>query len=325
MNYIVLDLEWNQAAYKVDEEEEIPFEIIEIGAVKLNENAEKLSEYSRLIRPQVYPFLVRRTREITGLSDEDLDKEGVYFEDMIEEFLKWCGKDYIFCIWGPTDLTQLEKNMAYYDIRIPWRYPFKYLDVQKLYALENQEGKVRHTLEYVIEKLEIPIDRPFHRAIDDADYTAKVLQRLDRENYGSFFSIDYYRLPKNRFEETTFYFKTYSKYVSRRFLMKEEIIRNRKVCETPCMTCHRNMKRVIPWFSDGGRNYLALSECKEHGMMRCRIRIKTTDDNTGYFAVRTVRACNPGDAETIITKRENQRKKRREKRQRQKNSSKDEA
>ena len=32
MAYIVLDLEWNQAAYKVDEEAEIPFEIIEIEA-----------------------------------------------------------------------------------------------------------------------------------------------------------------------------------------------------------------------------------------------------------------------------------------------------
>ena len=73
MNYIILDLEWNQAAYKVDEEAELPFEIIEIGAVKLNKNAEIIDEFTALIRPQVYPFLVRRTREITGLSDDDLD------------------------------------------------------------------------------------------------------------------------------------------------------------------------------------------------------------------------------------------------------------
>ena len=107
MNYIILDLEWNQAAYKVDEEAELPFEIIEIGAVKLNKNAEIIDEFTALIRPQVYPFLVRRTREITGLSDDDLDREGIYFEEVAADFLAWCGRDFIFGIWGPGDLTQL--------------------------------------------------------------------------------------------------------------------------------------------------------------------------------------------------------------------------
>lgn len=37
MDYIVFDLEWNQCPYgKGQENERIPFEIIEIGAVKLN-------------------------------------------------------------------------------------------------------------------------------------------------------------------------------------------------------------------------------------------------------------------------------------------------
>src|SRR3712207_2902469 len=113
MNYIALDLEWNQAAYKVDEEEKLPFEIIEIGAVKLDKKGTILEEISLLIRPQVYPFLVRKTRELTGISDEMLDTQGVYFEDAIQTFLKWCGKEYTFCVWGPTDLTQLERNMSY--------------------------------------------------------------------------------------------------------------------------------------------------------------------------------------------------------------------
>ena len=39
MNYVVVDFEWNQACYgKGSEDPKIPFEIIEIGAVKLDEN-----------------------------------------------------------------------------------------------------------------------------------------------------------------------------------------------------------------------------------------------------------------------------------------------
>ena len=37
MNYIVLDLEWNQGSGQEPEVKEMPFEVIDIGAVKLNE------------------------------------------------------------------------------------------------------------------------------------------------------------------------------------------------------------------------------------------------------------------------------------------------
>ena len=317
MNYIVLDLEWNQAAYKVDEEEDIPFEIIEIGAVKLNDKAEKIDQFSCLIRPQIYPFLLRRTKEITGLRADDLDREGIYFEDAGADFLEWCGKDYIFCIWGPTDLTQLERNLAYYDIKIPWKYPLKYLDVQKLYALQMQEGKTRRTLEYAIGALEIPVEGRFHRAIEDAEYTARVFQKIDREHFESFFSVDYYRIPKNRFEEATFYFETYSKYVSRKFNLKEEAVKNRRVREIPCFYCRRQTKREINWFSDGGHSYFALATCKNHGLMKGRIRIKTAESYDGVFAVRTIKPCTEEDQAVIVKKRENLTSKRRERRKKE--------
>ena len=43
MNYIILDLEWNQCPQgKARENPRIPFEIVEIGAIKLNEKKEVL-------------------------------------------------------------------------------------------------------------------------------------------------------------------------------------------------------------------------------------------------------------------------------------------
>ncbi len=314
MDYICLDLEWNQAAYKIDEEDEIPFEIIEIGAVKLNEKMQVVGEFQRLIRPQVYPFLLRRTKEITGWTDRDLDEKGIYFEDACEEFLNWCGKNYIFCIWGSSDLTQLERNMSYFDMKIPWKYPLKYLDVQKLYALQEHEGKARHALEYVIEKYDIPTDLKFHHAFDDAKYTGMVLQRINLKEYGSYFSIDYYRVPKNRFEEKIFNFDTYSKYVSRAFPLKEELMENKRLREMACMICQKNLKKTVGWFSDGGRVYLALGECREHGLMRGKIRVKATEDHSGFFGVRTIKACTEEEKEQILLKKDNLTKKRRERR-----------
>ena len=63
MNYIVLDLEWNQCPTgKENENELIPFEIIEIGAVKLNENLKEIDRFREVVRPQVYKKLHFKTK-----------------------------------------------------------------------------------------------------------------------------------------------------------------------------------------------------------------------------------------------------------------------
>lgn len=75
MNYIVFDLEWNQSSTgKAAEVENLPFEIIEIGAVKLDENGETLQEFSRLIRPVVYREMNQITGELVHLQMKELEK-----------------------------------------------------------------------------------------------------------------------------------------------------------------------------------------------------------------------------------------------------------
>ena len=46
MNYIVFDLEWNQSNSPEGEIKEIPFEIIEIGAVKLDSEKKIIGRFN---------------------------------------------------------------------------------------------------------------------------------------------------------------------------------------------------------------------------------------------------------------------------------------
>ena len=84
MNYIVMDLEWNQSK-KEEENQDMKYEIIQIGAVKLDSNLEIIDEFSSYIRPQVYlemdPFL----KKILSCDMEDLKKEKCFIE-VINEF-----------------------------------------------------------------------------------------------------------------------------------------------------------------------------------------------------------------------------------------------
>ena len=54
MDYIILDLEWNQGSEEHSGKKGLQFEIIEIGAVRLNPDKVIVGEFSQLIKPQVY-------------------------------------------------------------------------------------------------------------------------------------------------------------------------------------------------------------------------------------------------------------------------------
>ena len=62
MNYIILDLEWNQSSTGEEEVTRVlPFEIVEMGAIKLNSAREMVGEFSELVKPQVYHEMHRIT------------------------------------------------------------------------------------------------------------------------------------------------------------------------------------------------------------------------------------------------------------------------
>ena len=111
MNYIVLDLAWNQGNPAHEPEVYgIPFEIVEIGAIKLNDKKEMIGEFNQLIKPQIYHEMHHITRKLIHLQMEQLE-QGRTFGKVFDDFMHWCGEAYLFCTGGPLDLTELQKNM----------------------------------------------------------------------------------------------------------------------------------------------------------------------------------------------------------------------
>ena len=183
MEYIVLDLEWNQSnTGKEDAVEKLPFEIIEIGAIKLNKERVMVSEFNELIKPQVYHEMHKITSKLIHIQMQELER-GRPFPEVGGDFVRWCGQEeQLFCTWGTLDLTELQRNMAYYEMPLLAPGPLPYLDVQKLFAIAYEERKIRRNLEYAIDFLHIEKDIPFHRAFSDAYYTAKILIRILEEH-----------------------------------------------------------------------------------------------------------------------------------------------
>ena len=300
-NYVVFDLEWNQgdAPFVREDGKTLTFEIVEIGAVKLNENREKIGEFSRLIKPQVHTHMHRITGKLIHLSMEDLAK-GDKFQNVARDFLEFCGDDVQFCTWGPLDLTELQRNLDFFGMPLLADRPIAFYDVQKLYSLAYDDGKSRKALEAAVDEIGIPKDIPFHRALADAEYTAKIFRTFGEKTLSKI-SFDTYVTPKTKKQEIRIVFDTYAKYISREFLNKEDILKNVDIMSTKCYICKKNIRRKVKWFTPNGKHYYSAAFCDKHGFMKAKVRIKKAEDGN-LFVVKTCRFISNEDVEEMKKK-----------------------
>lgn len=283
MNYIVLDLEWNQSNTVMEEVEGLPFEIIEIGAIHLSESCIMLGEFSQLIKPQVYTEMHLITSRLIHLQMQELER-GKPFPEVMGKFMKWCGDEYIFCTWGDQDLRELQRNMKFYHMPPLSDGPIAFLDIQKLFSIAYEDGKSRKTLEYAVDLLGMEKDIPFHRAFSDAYYTAKVLERIAAGHPEVLRKISYdvFHPPVSREKEIKIQFDTYMKYISREFDSKSEVMADREVISSRCYLCHKNLRKKLRWFTANNRHYYCLAHCDKHGYLKGKIRLRRSEEGRVY-------------------------------------------
>lgn len=184
MNYIIFDLEWNQCGSESEILTEpvcLPGEIIEIGAVKLNDAFQKTDELRLLIRPQYYPKLHHRIVSLTGLRDKELAEKGLPFPQAYERFLEFCGEEYSFMTWSRSDLPILIDNMLLHGIDVS-NLPDTY-DLQRIFCNEIMRIPRKMALDDALKVLNEKGDVA-HDALNDSRNTALVCGHLNLEEYG---------------------------------------------------------------------------------------------------------------------------------------------
>ena len=303
MNYIVIDIEWNQCAKgKEYGLAELPFEIIEIGAVKLNEELKRVDTFSSLIKPQHYKQLHNMIDMLVHIDEEQLQREGKPFVEVMESFLNWCGDDYIFVTWADRDLDIIQSNLEFYEMDTLGEGPVNFYDMQKLFSIDKEDGKERRSLQSAIEMLNISKVADFHRALSDAEYTAKIMQTIDFAKVKEYFSINTYNPPSEDGEEIHVVFPTYYKYISKCKPERQMLMTDVKVTHSYCYLCNKEMKVLEDWFVCNNRQYRALYYCEEHGLIKGRIKIRHTHDGN-YYAIKVLKQTTKEDASKIFTRK----------------------
>lgn len=299
MNYIVFDLEWNQSPNgHAGEHPRMPFEIIEIGAVKLDDNYKIIDEFSQLIKPKLYMKFHKYIRDILNYDEETLKREGIPFKEACSNFLKWCSEvpsedvdknsggkvagaeetDYVFCSWGPSDLSYLQSNMDFYYMpKLP--FPLKFYDIQQIFADKYSKDNSVSKLEKVVDRLKLTHDRPFHAAINDAYYTARIMQEAKLGDISDKYVYDTYRYPRNRSESIHDFHNGTLEEIYGEYSSKKAALSDKRITDIRCARCGRRTASKIKPFQINNTTDLAVGVCFRHGRMLSTIKFKPASES----------------------------------------------
>ncbi len=236
MQYIIMDLEWNNTyAKKADG---YINEIIEIGAVKLDNELETVDTFSCIIRSQIGKKLRGSVKRLTHLTNDDIST-GVPFTKAFSVFRKWIGnEDTVIMTWGDGDIRVLIDNFKYLNGIKTIPFLQYYCDLQKYYQSKFKCDKSKQTgLLAAAQSLDIdPEVYIHHRALGDSMLTADIFKamydtQLSEENTVSC-GEDFYS----------------------KLLYKAKVIRNidnplvdKKRMEHICETCGKPCRQLTEW------------------------------------------------------------------------------
>lgn len=184
MKYIIIDLEWNgtfsgKLGHYFNE-------IIEIGAVMLDEDLDVVSEFSALISPKYNKKLSGRVKRLTHITNSEV-AGGMDFLTVYDQFCRWVGdEDNCVMSFGTGDILVILENLEVYNKGKSIKFMKNYCDMQQLCQMDmDVEAGQQLGLSAMAEKLGIEVgDMDMHRALDDSIVSAKCLKRtFKEENY----------------------------------------------------------------------------------------------------------------------------------------------
>ncbi|MDD4851232.1 MAG: exonuclease domain-containing protein [Gemmiger sp.] len=278
MNLIVFDLEWNigyqpKTFHYHDIELTLRGEIIQIGAVKIDLAGNVLDTFEMTLKPRIFRKMQYRIAQVTGLSQGDLEA-GVPIVQGLASFKEWAGPDAEFAEWGLDDVPVLKQNL--FLCGLDERWPAHWYDLQRVFLAQYPRGEGEGmTLESVVDRLGIPKEEPFHRALDDALYTVKVCRKLNLAA-----GLEAYPREDALLREGLLVDPEAQYYDVQTFfghLGHDDYKNDPALTKVECPVCGHPLTPDAVWLKRGNTGYYTLVPCPEHGPWFLRFKLSRRD------------------------------------------------
>ncbi len=186
MRRIFIDLEMNPVSNSFpDFKRHCRSEIIEIGAVIMNEDLEIVDSFREYVRPQYNDRIKKNITKLTGITT-DMVMEADILQEVFQRFLAWCGEeDYEICSWSESDIWQLMKELS--AKQIPDYPGTSYMlnhwrDIQEEFRSTMQMENMP-SLKNAVFLADLDFEGDAHDALVDARNTA-LLYKASRDSEG---------------------------------------------------------------------------------------------------------------------------------------------
>lgn len=293
MSYVVVDLEWNQAmSSKSSVFNKLPIhlrgEIIEIGAVMLDENMQPTKELTIDVKPVYFKRMHYKVKKITGFDKERL-AHGIAFSDALAELREFCGDDVTFITWGCDDQGILEQNIIIHDL--DWDWIAGWVNLQLIYNLQTGGDKNQKSLASAMEHFGIEQTRVAHDALGDAYNTALVCTRLDMQEGLRMYPdaarilasrMPNYKPPAENTGEEPLIHESFEGFDS-----KAEAFNDARICEQACPICG-GATTGTRWINQGDQRYMNIYTCPEDGSFLVRVKFRRCADSRIWNANKLV-------------------------------------
>lgn len=181
MRYIIMDLEWNNAyAYRV---KGFINEVIEVGAVMLDDELNCIGTFSSLIKPQIGKKLRGSVKHLTHITNVDV-RQAECFDKVMDDFEQWVsGSDNVILTWGDGDIRVLIENYRYFYGITTLPFMSNYMDIQRFFEIKNDIPKSKQiSLTSAAEMCGVDMSKfAHHRALDDSLITVECLKSVFKE------------------------------------------------------------------------------------------------------------------------------------------------
>ena len=175
MKHVVVDLEMNPVSREFREvRRKLNEEVIEIGAVRLDENFQQEAEFQCYVKPEYGP-IKKHITSLTGITQAMVADKKTYAA-CFQDFVDWVGEEETkIYSWSMSDIKQLRSECRYKlpDFDIEWLNA-RWVDLQQEFddrlGLHNSLA-LKHALGAMDHKFE----GPQHTALADAINTSAIL------------------------------------------------------------------------------------------------------------------------------------------------------
>ena len=178
MTRIFVDFEMNNTDGRFCPPAHLRQEIIEIGAVRMDEQYRVVDSFCCRVQPAYNSVIAKNIFRLTGISSGDVRGQKLLAQ-ALADFEAWCGEGLLhLCTWSENDLAQLRRECAAKGIESPLLTQSRahWHDFQRVYGRVTGQPHKRVALAKALEAFSLQPEGMLHDARDDAANCAHLME-----------------------------------------------------------------------------------------------------------------------------------------------------